>query len=120
MDKNFKFVNLNTYTKTDMIYKPEKRLDTYYQVCQFKNPYTKKYSTRKVVFNEYGEILKMYEKEYESKELKEFMRHHKRNKFKLFPTNDIKLVDLPNSSDMVQVQSELLNNNCKEYGYDSI
>ena len=99
----------------DMVYKPKQRIDTYYQICQFKNQFTKKYGTRKVVFNELGEILKVYEKEYSTKKLESFMKHHRKNKYKIFPTNDINIVDLPNGADIICSCSELINNTHVEY-----
>lgn len=100
----------------DMVYAPEHRIDTYYQICQFKNQFTKKYETRKIIFNEHGDILKTFEKEYSFQKLDAFMKNHKSNKYKVVPTNDIQVVDLPTTSDMICVRSELLNSNNVEYG----
>ncbi len=112
MDGRIKFKK-NT---NDMVYNPDHRIDTYYQICQFKNEFTGHFGVRKIVFNEQGTILKMFENEYSGKKIENFMKHHRQTKFKLYPTNDISHVELPNGNDMTEVQSELLNNNCKTYG----
>jgi hypothetical protein len=93
----------------NLVYAPEHRIDTYYQICQFKNQFTKKYETRKIIFNEHGDILKIFEKEYSFQKLDMFMKNHKSNKYKVVPTNDIQVVDLPTISDMICVRSELIN-----------
>lgn len=101
----------------DMIYCPKKKLGTYYQICKFKNVYTKKYETRKVIFNEKGEILKIYEREYPYKILKNFIKHHRKNKYQIYNTHSIELIDLPNGADFVCCQSDLLNGDNCEYDY---
>jgi hypothetical protein len=111
--KNTKF----SFNSNNMLYCPDKRIDTYYQICQFKNPFTNKYGTRKIFFDEYGNILKTFEKEHSSDNINKFIKYHKENKFKIFPVKDISTIDLPNGNDMIEVQSELLNNNNKEYNY---
>ena len=111
MNSKIKFIKNNN----DMLYNPQKRIDTYYQLCQYKNPYTGFYGTRKIIFNEMGLIKKIFEREYNSKKINTFITHHKSNKFKLYPVNDIKYVDIPNGNDMTEAQSELLNNSYKEY-----
>jgi hypothetical protein len=116
MNSNIKFIK----DDDEMIYKPIKRIDTYYQLCQYKNPFTREYGTRKIIFNEQGAILKIYEKEYSKKKVEEFVKHHKINKYKIYPVCDIKTVDLPSGNDMTETISSLLNNNCTEYGYASI
>ena len=113
MDQKIKFIK----DDDDMIYNPDKRTDTYYQLCHFKNPFTGYYGTRKIVFNEKGTILKMYEKEYSKKKLEDFVKHHRSNKYKIYPVSDIKTVELPNGNDMMETQSALLNDDFTEYGY---
>lgn len=112
MDGNIKFRKKND----EMVYNPDKRIDTYYQICQFKNNYTKQFGVRKVFFNELGVIIKIFENEYDGKKIEIFMKNNKPTKFKLYPVNDVSYIDLPTGDDMVGVQSELLNNHCKNYG----
>lgn len=99
----------------EMTYKPEQKIDTFYQICQFKNQFTKKHGTRKVVFDEQGNILKTFEREYSYQKLEEFMRRNRSTKYKIYPTHDISIVDLPGGEEMICVHSELLNNDIREY-----
>lgn len=93
----------------ELVYNPEHRIDTYYQICKYKNEFTNKYQTRKIVFNEHGEILDVFEREHSLKSLEKFMKQHNPMKYKIFPTNDISIVSSPNTADMLYVRSELLN-----------
>ena len=104
----------------EMVYNPEHRIDTYYQICQFKNEFTKQYGVRKIAFDEQGTILRVYESERSAKKIEEFVKHHRPNKFKMYPVNDISYVELPNGNDMVEVQSELLNNDYRIYGNEPV
>ncbi len=104
----------------EMLYNPEKRLDTFYQFCQFKNPYSSLYESRKIIFDEMGKIKKVYEKEYSMEKIESFIKHHRFNKYKLYPVKEIQYVDLPNESDMVESRSELLNNDFKTYGNENV
>lgn len=99
---------------------PQTQIHTYYQICQFKNKFTKKYECRKIIFNEQNEILKIFEREYDHQEISSFVKHHRENKFKMYPTNDISSVELPSTTDIICCQSELLNNNNNEYGYQQL
>lgn len=93
----------------DMVYKPAKRIDTFYQICQFPDEFDKKYSTRKIIFNENGDILKIFERNYSGKKLEQFMKQNKTTKYKLYPTHDITIIDLPGAEEMICASSELLN-----------
>lgn len=110
---NIKFVKQDD----ELTYKPLKFTDTYYQFCQFKHPYSELYGSRKVIFNEQGKILKVFEKEYKSGEIKKFIKCHPINKYKMFPIYDIKLAELPNSCDLLGACSKLINNNVKVSNY---
>lgn len=96
---------------------PKKEINTYYQICQFKSKFTKKYQTRKIIFNEYNEIIKIFEREYNFDELNYFMKHHRQNKYKLYPYDDISNIEMPSSVDIICCKSELLNNDNNEFGY---
>ena len=96
---------------------PATQINTYYQICQFKNKFTKKYDTRKIVFNEKHEILKIFERDYTLDELNKFIKHHRENKYKIYSVDDVTLVELPPITDIICCQSELLNNDNKTYGW---
>jgi hypothetical protein len=105
--QKIKFITENN----DMVYNPKKFLSTYYQFCKFKNPAINLYETRKIFFNEKGEILKVYERSYDLQTIKKFLKDTRTNKYKIYATTNIINVALPNTSDMTQAKSELLNGN---------
>jgi len=109
----FKFINKsNQFT-----YCPQKELLSFYQICQFKNPYSGRYETRKVIFNQNGEIVKTFEKEYSEDRIKKFTKMHRENKFCMYPVYDIKLVALPDPGNILEAKSELLNNDHLDYDW---
>ena len=100
-----------------MLYNPDKFIDTYYQICKFKNQYTGKYGTRKIIFNEIGDILKISEREYPKKKLEKFIDNNNQNKYKVYSTYNLTEIQYPSTNDIIQVQSNLLNSKHNEYGY---
>ncbi len=97
-------------TAENLSYKPNKFNNSFYQICNFKNPFTNLYPTRKVIFNENFEIIKIFEKEYNFNTLNKFMETNgETNKFTMHPTNDISCVDLPNVGDFMIISSDLIN-----------
>ena len=113
MMKNIKFIK----DIEKLQYKPKRSKDSFYQICRFKNPNTGLYETRKVIFNEDGEILGNFEKQYTGKIIKQFIRTTQANKFKAYPTYLISTVAPPNKSDMSQACSSLINNADEKYGF---
>ncbi len=99
----------------EMAYKPDKKIDSFYQICQFKKTGSRMYETRKVFFNEKGKILKVYEKEYGAKIIKKFLRDAKTNKYKMYPANSLSYIDYPNAGDMTLAQSMLTNDKMLDY-----
>lgn len=93
-----------------MYYKPSQIKNSYYQICQFKNPSTNLYETRKVIFNENYEIIKSYERSYEKDYLEKFMKTNKETKYKIYPVSYIKYVSYPNSAELHISHSSLVNN----------
>jgi hypothetical protein len=105
--KQIKFVGDNV---EDLTFKPDKIRDSFYQICQFKNPYTNMYGARKVIFNEKYDIINMFEKEYKGIKLNKFMKSNSSaNKYKVYPVDDLKYISHPNGGDFMQVSSELIN-----------
>lgn len=113
MQQKIKFIK----NKEDLEYNPKELIGTFYQFCQYKNNFTEKYSTRKIIFNEKYEILKIFEKEYSLEKINEYTKTHKLNKYKIYPTDSVDNIGLPNGNDMMECFSELLNCKEKEYGY---
>ena len=100
------------YKKQDEFkYTPPKEDFSFYQICSFKHPFTHKHGVRKVIFNEFGNIIKTYEKEYPVDKIQSFIKKNKRNKYTMYSVYDIKTVALPGPSYILEAKSELLNNN---------
>lgn len=96
---------------------PKSNISSYYQICQFKSKFTKKYQTRKIIFNEKHEILKIFKREYDYQDIDNFIKHHRSNKYKIYPYDNIDDVELPSTTEIIASQSELLNKDNQEYGY---
>lgn len=111
--QRFKFIN----KRNEFEYCPKKELMSFYQICQFKNPYSGRYDTRKIIFNEHGEIVKTFEKEYSQEKITKFTKSHRENKYCMYPVTSIKLIDLPDPANILEAKSELLNNNNTDYGW---
>lgn len=103
---SFKFVkHKNIYD--EMLYNPEKKTTSFYQVCRFKDNY-EKHVVRKVILNERGDIISYKEKKYSNKKINNFLESCPQNKFKIYNTLDLELVGLPCPEEIFCSQSELL------------
>lgn len=103
MEKKIKFIK----NSEEIAYKPDKQISTFYQICKFKNKDV--FQTRKIYFNQHGKVLHVFEKEYNGKIIKSFLKICPKTKCKLYSTNTISNVGLPNASDMIEAQSLLIN-----------
>ena len=101
----------------ELCYKPEKIEFSFYQICSFKNNNTKKYSVRKIVFDENNEIIKMYENEYSEKLLNKFIKKSPKHKYKIYATSDLNMIDLPTNDQILNSNSEILNNKYDYTGF---
>lgn len=103
---NIEFVS---NSKSNLTYNPIQRIETFYQICQFRNPKTKLYDSRKIIFNQDGEIIKTFERKYYRDELERFIKSNKHNKYKIYPVYNISYIEYPNSNDIINVMSNLTN-----------
>lgn len=87
----------------------QKKLNTFYQICQFPNPYTKKYGIRKIYFNDKCDIVNIIEKEYDKHILNEFINHNKQSKYKIYPVREFNMLNYPSQNDFIGVSSSLIN-----------
>lgn len=109
MSEKIKFVkNKNHVDNLDMMYNPEKKIYTFYQFCKHKNPETNMFGSRKIFFDELGNILKVYEKEFNKRDVQKYIQYTKTNKYKIYSTIDISCVNLPSTGDLQESQSLLL------------
>lgn len=114
-DKYRKYVFKSTDCEYE--YKPPKGQFKFYQICLYANPYTKKRNVRKIVVNEMGNIIDISERDITDRQFNHFIKTQRDNRYKLYSTYDLSLIDLPNPGDILQTQSELLNNDNVQYGY---
>ena len=81
---------------------------TFYQIAQFKNPYSHLYSVRKIVINDAGEIVHTFDKEYPREKIEEYIRTHQTIKYCMYPVYDLGLVGPP-TDQIAHINSSLLN-----------
>jgi len=93
----------------DMIYKPEKKLYKYYQICQFPRPDNHLYTIRRFVFNEACELKEVTTYDFKKKDVKNFLKMLKQYQYKLCGTFDITTYACPGEGDIQIMQSEILN-----------
>lgn len=101
----------------ELEYTPKRTIISYYQICQLKNPLNGKYFVRKLYYDTTGNMLKLFEKEYEKNLLNEFLMNIKDNKYQMYPTYDLKLIKYPDFADILKASSNLLNNDNTYSGY---
>lgn len=112
-----------TFINEDFFYNPEHNIQSYYQVCLYKDETKGMYGIRKIKFNEKMEILSAKIKHYPKKILDKFVEKHKNlkeNKIKLYPYNNINIVPYPTMSDLNASFSGLLNSRGDYYGFANI
>lgn len=116
MSKNNKFNFVDRFTgnehkrgdNDDLKYNPPKKMYKFYQICSFKNPNTGYYDVRIVVFNELAEIVRSRVYMFPTKECNALIKKLKSNEYKIYPTYDIDIIDVPQMNDLLILQSPLL------------
>lgn len=109
MNKRYVFSQAKS-EQQELQYKPEPTINFFYQVCLFKNPYDNTHHIRKLTYDQDYKIIGLEEKKYTEKQFAKFTKVHKPNKYKLYSTYDIKLIDYPSMGDIMDCSSSLLNN----------
>ena len=111
-----------TFINDDFYYNPNSSIQSYYQICLYKDEHKNMYGIRKVKFNEKMEIIDVRVKYYPKKILDKFIEKNKltkENKVRLYPYNDINMVPYPTMSDMNESFSGLLNGGCSVIGFSN-
>jgi hypothetical protein len=108
----FKFVSKSD----DMLYNPKRELTSFYQICKFScgNDF---YTVRKIIIDELGDVTSMKEKNYKKKKLDKFMNSIQSNKYSLYSTHDMKLINPPEPGNILASKSSLINNNNDHSGF---
>ena len=86
MERKIKFVN------SDLQFNPTESIQSFYQICHYKDENNNLYAIRKIKFNQKYEITDVKVKYYPKKTIKIFIEKNKKdrqNKIKLYPCNDI-------------------------------
>jgi hypothetical protein len=91
----------------NMIYNPPKVEYSYYQICLF--PDDGFYHVRKILYNESYLPINTYEKPYPKKKIDKFIEKTPVNKYKIYPTNTLQLISLPDPNQIITANSALLN-----------
>lgn len=114
---NTRYVFKNNTTKCDLAYNPKPAIHKFYQICLFKNPNTNERHIRRCIINEECKLINIDEKYMTEKQYQKFLKNHRQNEYKFYPTYDLELVDIPNPGDILQAQSPLLNNDYHYSGF---
>jgi hypothetical protein len=91
----------------NMIYNPPKVEYSYYQICLF--PDNGFYHVRKILYNESLLPMDTYEKPYPKKKIDKFIEKTPINKYKIYPTNTLLLIGLPDPNKIITANTSLLN-----------
>ena len=102
---------------SDINYQPAPSLHSFYQICHFKNHLTGKYDVRKSVVDQDCNIIKVDEYRYNDSHMQKFFKEKRKNEYKIYSTFDIKVIDYPKKGDILETQSNLLNNDSEFTGY---
>ena len=92
----------------NFIYKPEERLFSFYQICQFS--LDKKYHVRKLIYNEQFDLVKEKETHLKKDKLDKFLKKCHECKYTLYPAYNLDVVGYPQPNEILTSQSQILNN----------
>jgi hypothetical protein len=109
-----------TTPENNLLYKPEKKLSKFFQICYFKNPKTNKFHIRKILYNQDGKILGAIRKMYTSVQMKKFYQLHKKQEYQTYNTYDIELVKYPTEDQLMMNMSCLINNDYESYDFAKV
>jgi len=119
MSTNKNMNNIRFATENNLMsYSPKQKFDSFYQICIYKDLETGLYNTKKIVFDENENIVRITPKQRSLKILKKFMTEKNVHKYKLFPVVNLDNVALPTGADIAQARSYLINNSTQHYGYE--
>lgn len=108
---------INFVKNNDTQYIPEHKLYKFHQICIFRDPQTSKYNVRTIIHNENQEIVKVYDKQYNSDQCRILINSCRTNDYKCYQTFDLELIDYPDTDDLYKTHSDLLSNETNYNGY---
>lgn len=98
-------------------YSTKNQYNNFYQVCNFKNPTTRKYNLRKYVVNRKNEFVEVKDYLLNSKNFKRFLKTNKPHTVKRLNFDNLDRVDPPNYFDISTAKSDILDTNSSYTGY---
>lgn len=107
IDENKKLrFKLKSQESDDLVYKPEKRNFSFYQICGY--PIDDKYHVRKNIFDENYDIIEQKESYITKKELRNFTKGCSSSKYTIYSTYNLDVVGMPNANEIMMAGSTLL------------
>ena len=91
----------------EFIFKPDERKFSFYQICRF--PVDKKYFVRKIIYNEYSEMIEYKEKNMKKDILDKFLKHCPEYKYNIYSSYDLDVVGFPDPNQTLTAKSQILN-----------
>ena len=100
------------FNNEDFFFNPNKSIQSFYQICMYKDVHKDMYAIRKIKFDETMKIVDVKVKYYSKKVVNKFIEKNKNsreNKMRMYPYTDIAMVPYPNMSELNESYSSLLN-----------
>ena len=88
-------------------YTPTTNKFSYYQICGFL--VDGMYHVRKIIYNEYGEVISMRTSNLEASKIKNFIKKCPKNKYTIIPVYDLNNSDMPDQGSILLAMSPILN-----------
>jgi hypothetical protein len=101
----------------DLVYDPPEKIRSFYQLCYFENPVTKKYYVRQFKLNQNGEIISVMTKGFNKKKYDKLLDNLSQNQYKSYSTYDFKTINYPSADDVMKALSNVFETNCDYNGY---
>lgn len=111
----------------EFVYNPEKHTFSFYQFCRMHNPDRsngsnkyKIHEMRKLIFDEQYNLIYKKEALIDSVKLQKFISNAPNNKYTLYETYEIGLIDMPSDLELHTANSHILNGSPYMDGFDEI
>lgn len=112
-NNRYKFIQ----NSNQLSFNPAPQTFKFYQVCTFKNPWTKTHKIRRFVFNEKGDIVSVDERSFDNEKYMMFLQVRKPNEYKLYNAYDLNAVSYPCSGELCVAQSPILETDADYSGF---
>lgn len=91
----------------EFVYQPESRQFSFYQICMYS--VDKKYHVRKIIYDEYGDMVKSKEDKLKKSKLDKFLKKCPEYKYTIYPAYNLDIVGLPQPNEILTAKSQILN-----------